>query len=84
MERPRFDIDQRVMAVKTIRNDGTFPDANMAKGDVLVEKGVKGYVVHIGTFLQDITVYAVQFENGRLVGCLERELAPLEERPAEP
>lgn len=76
--RPRFDIDQRVVTTKVIRNDGTYPDPNLGKGDVLVPKGTPGCVVQIGTFLQDHVVYAVHFENGRLVGCLERELAPLD------
>lgn len=77
--RPRFHIDQRVVAVKVIRDDGTYPDPDLGKGAVLVARGTAGYVVDIGTFLQDRLVYAVLFENGRLVGCLERELAPLGE-----
>lgn len=76
--KPRFDIDQRVVTTKVICNDGTYPDPDLEKGAVLVPKGMAGYVVDIGTFLQDHIVYAVHFENGRLVGCLERELAPLE------
>lgn len=76
--RPRFDIDQRVMTIKAIRNDGTYPDPDVSKGDVLVPEGMPGYVVHIGTFLQDRVVYAVHFANGRLVGCLEHELASLD------
>ncbi len=77
--RPRFHIDQQVVAIKALRNDGTYPDPDLDKGEILVPKGLPGYVVDIGTFLQDHLVYAVFFENGRLVGCLERELAPLEE-----
>lgn len=75
--RPRFDIDQRVVATRVIRNDGTFPGAE--KGEILVQKGERGYVAHTGTFLEEHVIYAVYFESGRLVGCLERELEALDD-----
>ncbi len=77
--RPRFHIDQRVVTVKAIRNDGTYPDPDLGKGAVLVPRGTPGYVVDIGTFLRSTWSMPLFFENGRMVGCLERELAPLEE-----
>lgn len=80
--RPRFRVDQRVVAVRALRNDGTYPDPDLARGAILVPRGTAGYLVDVGTFLQDHLVYAVAFDNGRLVGCLEGELQPLGETRA--
>ncbi|MDA8392285.1 MAG: nitrogen fixation protein NifZ [Actinomycetota bacterium] len=70
-----FDIGDSVRAVALLRNDGTYPDPDIAVGQVLVEAGTEGRVVNIGLYLQEKVVYAVNFANGRLVGCLEHELA---------
>lgn len=68
-----FRIGQRVRLVKTIRNDGTYPHANV--GDILVEAGAEGYVRAIGDFLQTIRIYEVNFiEEGVIFGCREAEL----------
>ena len=72
-----FDIGSTVVARKALRNDGTYPDPDVAVGAVLVEQGTSGHVVSLGTFLQDRDVYAVRFSSGRLVGCLEHELTPV-------
>ncbi|HET9657559.1 MAG TPA: nitrogen fixation protein NifZ [Kineosporiaceae bacterium] len=57
-----------------LRQDGTFPDPAVTVGEVLVPAGTLGQIVDIGVYLQEHIVYAVAFGNGRLVGCLEREL----------
>lgn len=73
-----FRIGQRVRLVKTIRNDGTYPHANV--GDILVEAGAEGYVRKIGDFLQTIRIYEVNFiEEGVIFGCREAELEAAEE-----
>ena len=69
-----FEIGDRVRTVTALRNDGTYPDPDIAIGQVLVEDGTVGRVVNVGTYLQDMVVYAVSFASGRLVGCLEHEL----------
>lgn len=69
-----FEIGDTVRTVTALRNDGTYPDPHIAIGQVLVEGGTVGRVVNIGTYLQDMVVYAVSFASGRLVGCLEHEL----------
>ena len=64
---PEFEYGQKVRARLNIRNDGTFPGKEI--GEVLVKKGDEGYVVSIGTFLQQFYIYGVDFvAQGRIVG----------------
>ncbi len=72
---PAFDVGDLVTATKALRNDGTYPEPGIAVGAVLVPAGAVGEVVNVGLYLQEHIVYAVAFGNGRLVGCLERELS---------
>ena len=68
-----YRVGQRVRLVKSIRNDGTYPYAQV--GDVLIEAGAEGYVRKIGDFLQTIRIYEVNFfEEGFVFGCREAEL----------
>lgn len=70
---PRFDYGQKVRSLKSIRNDGTFPGKEI--GEILVKKGEEGYVVSIGTFLQQFYIYGVDFyERGYRVGMKGKEL----------
>ncbi len=70
---PSFDYGARVRSRRTIRNDGTFPGRDI--GDVPVKKGEEGYVVSIGTFLQQFYIYGVDFPaRGYRVGMKRREL----------
>ncbi|OHV19649.1 nitrogen fixation protein NifZ [Parafrankia soli] len=69
-----FDVGDVVATTKALRQDGTFPDPNIATGQILVEPGTRGEVINVGLYLQEHIVYAVAFENGRVVGALEREL----------
>ncbi len=70
-----FDVGDLVVAVKDLRNDGTYPDPEIGVGAVLVPDGTRGEVLNVGLYLQEHIVYAIAFANGRVVGCLERELA---------
>jgi nitrogen fixation protein NifZ len=46
---------------------------------VLVRKGEEGYVVSIGTFLQQFYIYGVEFvASGTRVGMKRRELDPID------
>lgn len=73
---PRFDYGQKVRSLKSIRNDGTFPGKEI--GEILVKKGEEGYVVSIGTFLQQFYIYGVDFyEHGYRVGMKGKELEPM-------
>ncbi len=72
---PVYDYGARVRSRRTIRNDGTFPGKDI--GDVLVKKGDEGYVVSIGTFLQQFYIYGVDFPaRGYRVGMKRKELEP--------
>ena len=70
---PRFDYGDSVRVTRNVRNDGTFPGLDV--GAPLVRRGSVGYVVNVGTFLQDQIIYTVHFlEEGRMVGCRQEEL----------
>lgn len=73
---PYFSYGEKVKAKRTIRNDGTY--AGKEIGDVLAKKGEEGYVVSIGTFLQQFYIYGVEFlESGNRVGMKRKELDPV-------
>lgn len=75
----RWSVGDRVRTTRPLRQDGSFPDPQVAVGQVLVAEGTAGQVVDIGVYLNEHLVYAVAFDSGRLVGCLERELADAQE-----
>jgi len=71
----RYDYGDEVRVIRNVRNDGTYPGLDV--GAPLVRRGSLGYVVNVGTFLQDQVIYSVHFLNEkRLVGCREEELIP--------
>lgn len=73
--RPRYDYGEAVRVVRNVRNDGTYP--GLETGTLLIRRGSVGYVMNVGTFLQDQIIYTVHFlESQRLVGCREEELIP--------
>jgi len=75
---PFFDYGEKVRARRTVRNDGTFGGKDI--GDILVTKGDEGYVVSIGTFLQQFYIYGVEFlGSGNRVGMKRKELESFEE-----
>jgi nitrogen fixation protein NifZ len=70
---PFFNFGEKVKSKRTIRNDGTY--AGKEIGEVLAKKGEEGYVVSIGTFLQQFYIYGVEFiESGNRVGMKRKEL----------
>ncbi|WP_374544587.1 nitrogen fixation protein NifZ [Rhodoblastus sp.] len=70
---PYFTFGEKVLAKRTVRNDGTY--AGKEIGEVLCRKGEAGYVVSIGTFLQQFYIYGVEFtESGHRVGMKRKEL----------
>jgi len=75
--RPRFDYGDAVRVTRNVRNDGTYP--GLATGNLLVRRGSIGYVMNVGTFLQDQLIYTVNFlDQDRIVGCREEELIDAE------
>lgn len=76
---PVFNLGEKVKANRTVRNDGTY--AGKEIGDVLAKKGELGYVVAIGTFLQQFYVYGVEFlQTGNRVGMKWKELDSVDAR----
>ena len=72
-EPPVFSFGEKVKSRRTVRNDGTY--AGKEIGDVLAKKGEEGYIVSIGTFLQQFYIYGVEFlESGNRVGMKRKEL----------
>jgi nitrogen fixation protein NifZ len=70
---PFFNFGAKVRAKRTIRNDGTYCGKDI--GEVLCKKGEEGYVVNIGTFLQQFYIYGVEFiGSGHRVGMKRKEL----------
>ena len=70
---PAFGYGDKVRSLRNIRNDGTFPGKDI--GDILCKRGEEGYVVSIGTFLQQFYIYGVEFvSTGHRVGMKRKEL----------
>jgi nitrogen fixation protein NifZ len=77
---PAFDIGDKVRTCKVLKNDGTFVGQDI--GVILAKKGEIGYVVSVGTFLQNSYIYAVHFlHSGFVIGCRKRELELIEKNP---
>ena len=74
---PHYEYGQKVRSNRVVRNDGTFPGKEI--GEVLVKKGEEGYVISIGTFLQQFYIYGVEFlGTGYRVGMKRKELETAE------
>jgi nitrogen fixation protein NifZ len=79
---PYFNFGEKVRAKRMVRNDGTY--AGKEIGELLCRKGEEGYVVSIGTFLQQFYIYAVEFvDSGHRVGMKRKELEPVKPREDE-
>lgn len=74
---PLFEYGEKVRSRYVVRNDGTYRGKEI--GDVLVKKGEVGYVISIGTFLQQFYIYGVEFlGSGYRVGMKRKELESAE------
>ena len=75
---PKFEFGEEVRIVRNVRNDGTYP--GMPTGQLLIRRGSTGFVMNVGTFLQDQLIYTVNFmAQERIVGCREEELISIDE-----
>jgi len=75
---PEFEFGDEVRIIRNVRNDGTYP--GMSIGEPLVRRGSTGFVMNVGTFLQDQLIYTVNFlELNKIVGCREEELISINE-----
>jgi nitrogen fixation protein NifZ len=74
----RWDYGDAVRVLRNVRDDGTFPGADV--GELLIQRGSVGHVVDVGTFLMDQVIYSVHFVAvDRVIGCREEELIGAEE-----
>jgi len=72
---PKFQWGQQVVALIDLVNDGSYPDT--AQDALLVASGSQGEVVQTGMHEESNTpIYLVEFPNGKVIGCLEAEIAP--------
>lgn len=72
----RFQWGQPVMTLVDLLNDGSYPD--LAETALLAGAGTRGEVVNIGVIEETSQpVYLVEFADGKVVGVLEEELAPV-------
>lgn len=70
---PKYDWGQRVIANVPLFNDGSLPERD--DDALVIDRGTFGEVVRVGMYVEaDIPVYAVAFQGGMVVGCLENEL----------
>jgi nitrogen fixation protein NifZ len=73
MMNAKWEYGEAVRLTRNVRNDGTYP--GLDPGAPLVRRGSIGYVIDVGTFLQDQVIYSVNFiDEGKIVGCREEEL----------
>lgn len=73
---PKYQWGQRVKALIDLRNDGSFPDAELEA--LLVSTGDTGEIVQVGTHTEaNMPIYLVEFGERLVVGCLEEEIEPL-------
>lgn len=70
---PKFEFSDEVRIVRNVRNDGTYP--GVPTGTLLIRRGSTGFVINVGTFLQDQLIYTVNFlDQDKIVGFREEEL----------
>lgn len=73
---PKYQWGQRVKTLVDLVNDGSYP--NEQPEALLVANGGLGEIVQVGSHADTNTpIYLVEFPDGRVVGCLEEEIAPL-------
>lgn len=75
---PKFEFGDEVRIVRNVRNDGTYP--GVAIGTLLIRRGSTGFVMNVGTFLQDQLIYTVNIlEQNKIVGFREEELISIDD-----
>lgn len=72
-EEPRFRWGEPVLAAIDLVNDGSFE--GVEPSSLIEPRGARGRVVRVGAIPdRRENVYLVEFEDGRVVGCFEREI----------
>lgn len=75
---PKYEFGDEVRIIRNVRNDGTYPGVPI--GTLLIRRGSTGFVMNVGTFLQDQLIYTVNIlEQNKIVGFREEELIAIDE-----
>ena len=75
---PKYEFGDEVRIIRNVRNDGTYP--GVPTGTLLIRRGSTGFVMNVGTFLQDQLIYTVNFlEQNKIVGFREEELIGIDD-----
>lgn len=75
---PKYEFGDEVRIIRNVRNDGTYP--GVPTGTLLIRRGSTGFVINVGTFLQDQLIYTVNFlDQDKIVGFREEELISIDE-----
>lgn len=75
---PKYEFGDEVRIIRNVRNDGTYPGVPI--GTLLIRRGSTGFVMNVGTFLQDQLIYTVNIlEQNKIVGFREEELIGIDE-----
>lgn len=73
---PKFQWGQPVVAAIDLVNDGSYPGVELE--ELLIPQGTRGEIVQTGMHEESNTpVYLVEFPGGKVIGCLEQEIAPI-------
>ena len=81
IRQPKYQWGQPVIALIDLVNDGSYPGAELE--GLLIDSGTRGEIVQTGIHEESNTpVYLVEFPGGKVVGCLEEEIAPAENIPS--
>lgn len=74
-QEPKFQWGQPVVTTADLINDGSFPDAPIDA--LLAAQGTRGEIVNVGLVEETREpVYLVEFQDGKVVGVFESEIAP--------
>lgn len=75
---PKYEFGDEVRIIRNVRNDGTYPGVPI--GTLLIRRGSTGFVMNVGTFLQDQLIYTVNIlEQNKIVGFREEELISIDD-----
>ncbi len=75
IRQPKYQWGQPVVALTDLINDGSYPGTELDA--LLIASGTCGEIVQTGMHEESNTpIYLVEFPGGKVVGCLEPEIAP--------
>lgn len=72
----KYQWGQPVATTADLINDGSYPDAPV--DSLLAAQGTRGEIVNVGMVEETgIPVYLVEFQDGKVIGVFEEEIAPV-------